>query len=352
MPKCFVPSVPRPWTFNSAKFPRSAHSTQVYQIQSRQFHPHTIMTAPTPLRRSTRPRIPTQKALYSTLACPRIKKRRSARLAQLTISTSRKHIAQKFTYTRLGPSPILSDFLVHDITPPLSSSSSSFPSSSSTSSFCTSTPSSPSSSEQNFLSTTNIAYLTSDDLSRRESYDSRFGLDNEDYELDGFVVGDSSDDRVSEVGSEITIVSRLDYDGERMCDDESEVSGGARKGSVTSTGTVLSEGWGLFVTDEDEPHTPLLTPVSPIPIFRPIASHVDPADIAEEIIDAVVRFSRRCNRHCEALRLEITQEVWEDGDIRDPVGCAVKRRMGRVEEGREGVWLFSVGPAERSTMKD
>jgi hypothetical protein len=44
--------------------------------------------------------------------------------------------------------------------------------------------------------------MAADDLSRRESRDSRFASDNEDYELDEFVVGDDvDDDSNSEVGS-------------------------------------------------------------------------------------------------------------------------------------------------------
>jgi hypothetical protein len=50
------------------------------------------------------------------------------------------------------------------------------------------------------LSGNNIEYTSADQLDRRISYDSRFESGNEDYDLDGFVVDDSEDTNVSEVG--------------------------------------------------------------------------------------------------------------------------------------------------------
>jgi hypothetical protein len=111
---------------------------------------------------------------------------------------------------------------------------------------------------------------------------------------------------------------------------------------VISTVTVSSEGSGLFVTDDDESNPLALWPV--IDVYQVVGADVEPADVAEEIVDAVARFSRRCNRHCEPLRLEISKEVWEDEDVSDAVRFAAKQELGRFEEGKGGKWLCTVGP--------
>ena len=197
------------------------------------------------------------------------------------------------------------------------------------------------------LSGDNIQYNSADQLDRRESYDSRLESDNEDYELDDFVVDDDSDDTITEVGSEITVTpERLDESGDGTEDTDDKLSSTtARKHSATSTGSSNS---GLFVSDPDDVPEALssyLTPMSPL-FVQPVPEDVEPAEVAEEIMDAVCRFSRRCNRDSAPLRLFLTSEYFEDKEVEEAVRCAVEKGLGWVDDvwGAEGRVKVIVGP--------
>jgi hypothetical protein len=78
-------------------------------------------------------------------------------------------------------------------------------------------------------------------------------------------------------------------------------------------------------------------------VYKLVDAGVEPSDVAEEITDAVMRFSRRCNRLSEPLRLEITREVWEDEDVAEALNAAIERGVGRFEEGKVGRWFCTIG---------
>jgi hypothetical protein len=282
----------------------------------------------TTLRRSTRITKPTPKALEATLlSAPGIPTRCSTRIA----AQKRKSALTKLI-TRHPNSPI-SNFIEEYTSPsPTSphSSRSDTSSTSSHSSFVTSHPSYPSGSESYFLGADNIKYIAGDALSAgsSSSLDSRLEGENE-YEIDEFVVAsDSDEENSSEAGSEITVV------------------GGERRGSA-GVKSVSSEGSGLFVTDDDESSLHALAPVCEEAAYRTVDPAAEPFEIAEEILDAVLRFRRRCNRASEPLRLEITREMWEAEVMQEEVKYAREQGVGRFKEGEGGRWLCTIGPVGR-----
>jgi hypothetical protein len=210
------------------------------------------------------------------------------------------------------------------------------------------------------FTTHSIEYNAADPLDRRDSHDSRLESGNEEYELDDFVVDDDSDDSVSDMGSEITVYGSDD----ESCYIESQViAAGAlvdeqrpsstvvpesktRKLSATST---QSSDSGLFVSDpNDVPQSLSLCPValSP-PAFQVMNDNIEPADIAEEISDAISRFSRRCNRHCVPLRLILSRECFEDAEISDTIARATKQGLGSCTEVGDRRVICVVGPRVR-----
>jgi hypothetical protein len=201
------------------------------------------------------------------------------------------------------------------------------------------------------LSGDNVEYTSAEQLDRRVSYDSRFESGNEDYEIDDFVVDDSEGDDVSEVGSEITVAQER-VDEERRVSTTSNagvliVSATARTASRASTLT-NSTGSGLFVSDPNDNiklSSPLPTTLSPTlsSPLQSLADGIEPADVAEEIVDAVCRFSRRCNRNCTALRLSLTKDLLDNEEVKDALETAVKAGLGRVEEGADGKVSIIVG---------
>lgn len=201
--------------------------------------------------------------------------------------------------------------------------------------------------------------MAADDLGRRDSYDSRIESGNEDYEIDDFVVDDDSSDEVSEAGSEITITQGI-VDGRRGASSSSSYFSSStssssasesdeqavvatkqsRKDSTTSRGLASS---GLFVTDDDEGYGASLGPDDEV-VFKLVDGDVDSADVAEEIADAVLCFSRRCNRHCEPLRLDLTSEMFGEDEVADAMYLAVKQGVGMYEKVGSSRVLCTVGP--------
>jgi hypothetical protein len=54
-------------------------------------------------------------------------------------------------------------------------------------------------------------------------------------------------------------------------------------------------------------------------------STAKPADIAEEVMDTIALFGRRCNRHRELLRLRLGKEMLGDAEV-----CGVLDRAARL----------------------
>ncbi|KAH7412186.1 hypothetical protein DE146DRAFT_732508 [Phaeosphaeria sp. MPI-PUGE-AT-0046c] len=311
------------------------------------------------LRQSIRAKIPTQRVLESTALSARVEKRCSPRLARL--NTSVTNIKSKHHIKRC-PSELqvsLGEFIVDDI-PEICASSES-DSESDDSDFDTDCPSSPDGEEFANLSGDNIEYMAGEDLACRDSYDSRIESGNEEYEINDFVVDDDDEsDGKSEAGSEITITQNIVGNGRSMSfssageseterDGHSvEKSGQSRKDSTTSSG---SESSGLFVTDDDEGYG-ISVGTDSEAFFKLVGDEVDPADVAEEIVDAVSRFTRRCNRHCEPLRLNLTSAMFGDDEVAGAIHMAVEQGMGMYEKMYGSRLLCTVGPKKLSSPNE
>jgi hypothetical protein len=210
--------------------------------------------------------------------------------------------------------------------------------------FETSCPSSPETEEFIALSNDSIKYMAAHDVSRRDSYDSRIKPYNEDYTLDDFVVDDDSFDESSDAGSEITItMSTNDTKSAPATASQSSMS---RRNSAIST---ASESSALFVTDDDEECLAALS-LGVETFFHVVDDHVEPTDVAEEIFDAVCRFSRRCNRNCAPLHLELSHEMSEHDALDEAIQFAVTQGLGKYKIFGDGrVWCV-VGPRESSSF--
>jgi hypothetical protein len=107
-------------------------------------------------------------------------------------------------------------------------------------------------------------------------------------------------------------------------DGDENVANAERKPSTTSTHSS-----GLFISDPKSPT---------YPIYFPSPCSAEPSDVAEEIMDAVCCFSRRCNRDAAPLRLMLTGEHLDDEEVVEALKYAVEKGMGRVEEwGEKGL---------------
>ncbi|KAH7089808.1 hypothetical protein FB567DRAFT_619134 [Paraphoma chrysanthemicola] len=166
----------------------------------------------------------------------------------------------------------------------------------------------PESEELDTLSGDNIEYNSRDQLDHRESYDSRLESGNEEYELDDFVVDDDEVDDISDVSSVVTITP--------------ESFGEERRLSLASLGE--SSQWDFEV--------------------QPVMSDFSASDVAEEITDAVCRFSRRCNRNCAPLHLVLASEMLEDKEVVDSLQSAIKQGLGQFDATRDNNVLVVVGP--------
>ncbi|KAF2024709.1 hypothetical protein EK21DRAFT_117478 [Setomelanomma holmii] len=198
--------------------------------------------------------------------------------------------------------------------------------------------------ELDVLSADNIEYHSADQLDRRESLDSRLESGNEDYELDDFVVADDEDDSISELGSEITMMTGNMSRRTSIVSatDSSIVEGNTavRKISVGSS----SSGSGLFVSNHNDRAFSVDALISFEHLPPSVACDVSLSDLAEEIIDVTCRFSRRCNRNCSPLQLLLTSGMLEDEEVVDAIRGAFKQGLGRIEEVEHGHVLVVVGP--------
>ena len=150
--------------------------------------------------------------------------------------------------------------------------------------------------------------------------------------MDDFVVGNDEVDTVSECGSEITITPETE------------------RGRTVSTETIASTTWssssgeGLFASDRNERKVECGEWDGRA--VRIMEQGVDAANVAEEIMEAVCRFSRRCNRDTAPLRIFLSQEMSEDGEVSE-VEYAVKSGTGRCEDAEEGGVVVSIGPVKK-----
>jgi hypothetical protein len=79
-------------------------------------------------------------------------------------------------------------------------------------------------------------------------------------------------------------------------------------------------------------------------ISQPVSADISPADIAEEIMDATCRFSRRCNRNGAPLRLLLSSKMLEDKEVVDALQNAIKQGLGMIEDVGNDSVLIVVGP--------
>jgi hypothetical protein len=184
----------------------------------------------------------------------------------------------------------------------------------------------------------NFEYNASDPLDKRASLDSRLDSGNEDYDRDGFVVDDDSEDDVSDVASAITNADLDDIGSDANSDDTatqelvveqchlsiSSASTMVRRDSATSTKSTDS---GLFVHDPNEKHSSLSrrSVTDLLPNFQVLEDDIDPVDVAEEILDATCRFSRRCNNQCVPLQVVLTTALLDDEEVCDAMQRASSR---------------------------
>ena len=187
----------------------------------------------------------------------------------------------------------------------------------------------------------NFAYRAADPLDRRESYDSRLEEGNEEYEIDGFVVGDDESEEEDEGGwdDEVTVYGDEEEGGEDtvMSDSDSERDDGSSS-IPQAHSSIPSPSHTLFVSSASSTSS-----LSISALFTPIPSSTAPSDVAEEINDAVSRFSRRCNRNSEPLRLELTAFIWADEEVREAVERAVSMALGEYAEVDAGSVIVTVG---------
>jgi hypothetical protein len=195
----------------------------------------------------------------------------------------------------------------------------------------------------------NVQYIAANPLDRRESYDSRLKEGSVDYLRDGFIVDDSLEDEVTTVGSEITI-ARTDESSSESDSDATMTPKRKRKLIVRTPVRKVSEvsvapsGSGLCVTDDEEIHSIPLLPITKV-TYKAVDLDIEPADVAEEITDAICRFSRRCNHLCPPLRLELTSSFIEDEVVAEAMACGMKQSGGKCVKTDDGRVLYIVGPS-------
>ncbi|KAH9867421.1 hypothetical protein IAQ61_008014 [Plenodomus lingam] len=182
----------------------------------------------------------------------------------------------------------------------------------------------------------------------------------DEYEVDRFVVEDGylSSGEGENVGSEVGETEDEEAD-------EKILGSGLRAKSTASSTSVRTVSVGsissmssftsstLFIPDNLRPCTTL--PSSPLQITHPssTASSVthksptptpcmaSPSEIAEDITDATVFFSRRCNKARPSLRLWLTAEVMRDPGVVEALEVARERELGgiRVRDGGWDIWI-------------
>lgn len=179
------------------------------------------------------------------------------------------------------------------------------------------------------------------DVDRKLSYDSRCESGNEDYEADGFVVGDGDEleEASSSAEADVSDVGSLD----RVRCDSFATAQYQRTGSGESK---------LFYSGpEDPPDLLALWPLSDFgscpgsPLEDSEALILEASEeVVEEIFDALSLFARRCNRHREPLTLRLASAVLRDDGVREALESAVRRGLGRKLSLADGSKRWTIGP--------
>ncbi|KAF1834622.1 hypothetical protein BDW02DRAFT_630264 [Decorospora gaudefroyi] len=155
-------------------------------------------------------------------------------------------------------------------------------------------------------------------VDREESYDSRLEEGNEEYERDGFVVGDGEESEIS-ILSEGEEEEEGEIDSEVEDEDEQTDNDTQEDDNTTTPSQTSTSSSSLFISAY-----PTRTPdFSLLPL-----STAAPEDIAEDVTDLMALLSRRCNRDRAPLLLRLREDVLMDGEVVDALGRA--RRLGFV----------------------
>lgn len=165
---------------------------------------------------------------------------------------------------------------------------------------------------------------------RSTSYDSTYEFSNESYELDSFVVSDNHSDNTD----------NIDYGYHA---DESAADEVQRKNSICSTSSEDT----LFVPEvkirKKNVHHPHL------PFRSKQVGTASPEEVAEQISDAILLFSKRCNRGMKAMSVKITEGDMRDGEVREGLKRAGKLGLVVKKEVSVGcvVWYFGAKGGKR-----
>ncbi|PSN68183.1 hypothetical protein BS50DRAFT_573141 [Corynespora cassiicola Philippines] len=215
------------------------------------------------------------------------------------------------------------------------------------------------------LSHDNTEWNAADDLSssRHYSYDSRCEPGNDDYEEDDFVVEDGHEDE-EEYGSmkseddisEITIVpqdiSMIDAMRRESGTITTATSESSRRSTMTRSSTSK-----LFFSDPDDFLQPV--PFSPVsnesligsPRLGALLPLVEEAteEIVEDIMDAISKFSRRCNGNLMPVRMRLSAPVLEDEMIREALDHARRLGLGKRVSLGDGSICCTIGPKNEAS---
>ncbi|USP80532.1 uncharacterized protein yc1106_07806 [Curvularia clavata] len=155
-------------------------------------------------------------------------------------------------------------------------------------------------------STDNMHYVASDVIDGcKEDYDNLQEAKNDEYGFDEFVVWDGE---VDEEGN-----------GEECQSD--------RKGSFSST------------SSEDTLFIPEIKAKK-----RKRVDEQEPEEVAEQISDAIVLFSRRCNRDLEPVVLRATKRIRRDTEVAVVWDRALRLGLGVGTEMSDGSVVWRIGP--------
>ncbi|EUC43873.1 hypothetical protein COCMIDRAFT_38227 [Bipolaris oryzae ATCC 44560] len=160
--------------------------------------------------------------------------------------------------------------------------------------------------------------------SRSTSPESTCAASKESYELDCFIVSDNHSNNADEIDH--------GYDADESAADEVQ-----RKNSICSTSSEDT----LFVP-EVKIKKKKKVPYAHLPARNKQTGTLSSEEVAEQISDAILLFSRRCNRGRKAMRVRVTEEDMRDGEVREGLKRAGKLGLVVKKEVKMGcaVWYF------------
>ncbi|XP_014561962.1 hypothetical protein COCVIDRAFT_85363 [Bipolaris victoriae FI3] len=165
---------------------------------------------------------------------------------------------------------------------------------------------------------------------RSKSSNSTYASSNESYELDGFVVSDNHTDDID-----------YGYDADESAADEIQ-----RKSSIYSTSSEDT----LFVPEVKVKKKKKLLHEH-LPFRNKQLGTTSSEDVAEQISDAILLFSRRCNRGRKAMGVRVTDGDMRDREVREGLERAGKLGLVEKKEVKVGcvVWYFGA-QGDKSVM--